>query len=316
MDRGSLLPRASPPAHGARAEHGAHRRGAHASRDGRRRVLADHARRVLPHLPGRGDPDGPHRSPVRRARRLGRRPAAGGPAAQPRGGRPHRRRRWHPRLPPADLHPVLRPQPAGGHRLPRARGVRDGPRDGRRGPPRQGLRAAALRPRVRAARDHVDPRDRGSPRPARHDPGRAADVLLRAHPGLQHGHRAALPAPPPVRRADLHRRLRRRRRRRAGHGVAVQAHDPARAQPPARARAAALSRAQPALGVLPHGRPRRRVRAHRGHHHPRHLPAALGARHLSAQRRPGRSGGAARAGGGVRTGGEGRRGRAGPGPGG
>ena len=71
--------------------------------------------------------DGSDRGDLRAARRAGRADAAGGRGARP--GRPgHRRRhRRHGGVPAADLPALLPHHAARGHRLPGARGVRDGP---------------------------------------------------------------------------------------------------------------------------------------------------------------------------------------------
>ena len=114
--------------------------------------------------------------------------------------RHHRRHRRHRRVPAADLPAVLPDQPARGHRLPGARGVRDGPAAVPLRPARPRLRAAALVARVRAAGHHGDAADPRSARSAGDDPGRAVHELLGAAAGLRAADQPAVRRPAALRR--------------------------------------------------------------------------------------------------------------------
>ncbi len=100
----------------------------------------------------------------------------------------HLRRRQRAGVPAADPDPVPVHPAAGRPRLHGARGVPDGSHHGRRGPARPRLHSAAVELRLRDSRHHGDARDRQQARPADHHPGRAADDLLGAHPGLYADH--------------------------------------------------------------------------------------------------------------------------------
>ena len=91
-----------------------------------------------------------------------------------------RRHRRHRRLSAADLFPVLSDQPARGHGLPGAGGLRDGsvPPPVRPAGPR--VRAAADLARLRAARHHEHAADSGSARSARDDSRGAVHELFGA----------------------------------------------------------------------------------------------------------------------------------------
>ena len=114
--------------------------------------------------------------------------AAGRPAAELRAERRHLRRRQRHRVPAADHHPVLLHPDAGRFRLHGARRVPDGPHHGRRRAARPRLHPAAVELCLRHSRHHGRARHRQPPRPADHDPDRAADDLLGAHPGLHADH--------------------------------------------------------------------------------------------------------------------------------
>ena len=97
-------------------------------------------------------------------------------------------RRQRHRVPAADPDPVPVHPAAGRPRLHGARRVPDGPHHGRRRTARPRLHSAAVELRLRHPRHHGDARDRQPARPAHHHPGRAADDLLGAHPGLHADH--------------------------------------------------------------------------------------------------------------------------------
>ena len=125
---------------------------------------------------------------LRRARSTGARHPARGPAAKLPAERRDLRRRQRHRVPAADHHHLPVHPAAGRFRLHGARGVPDGPHHGRRRPARPRLHSAAVELRLRHPRHHGDTRDRQPPRPADHDPDRAADDLLGAHSGLHADH--------------------------------------------------------------------------------------------------------------------------------
>ena len=112
---------------------------------------------------------------------------AGLSAELPAERRDFRRRQRH-RVPAADHHHLPVHPAAGRFRLHGARGVPDGPHHGRRRPARPRLHSAVVEFRLRHPRHHGDAGDRQSPRPADHDPDRAADDLLGADPGLHADH--------------------------------------------------------------------------------------------------------------------------------
>ena len=125
---------------------------------------------------------------LRRARAIGPRHPARRPAAKlPAERRDFRRRQRH-RVPAADHHHLPVHPAAGRFRLHGARGVPDGPHHGRRRPAWPRLHSAAVEFRLRHSRHHGDAGDRQSPRPADHDPDRAADDLFGADSGLHADH--------------------------------------------------------------------------------------------------------------------------------
>ena len=122
-----------------------------------------------------------------------------GAGARSRRRRHHRRHRRHGGVPAADLPAVLPDQPARGHRLSRARGVRDGSAAVPLRPAGPRVRAAALEPRVRAAGHHVDAADSRSARSAGDDSRRAAHELLGAPAGLRAADQHAVRRPAALR---------------------------------------------------------------------------------------------------------------------
>ena len=148
------------------------------------------------------------------------------------------RRRLGDRVPAADPDPVPVHPAAGRPGLHGARGVPDGQDHGRRGPARPRLHSAAVELRLRDPGNHGDAGDRQQARPPHHHPGRAADDLLGAHPGLYADHLGVHPRQDGV---GLHgpagarhvRALRRRHLQRARRVVHQQPLLPARRRHPA-----------------------------------------------------------------------------------
>ena len=192
---------------------------------------------LVRHVPGGvrlGEaPDGPDPVRLRRARRTGPHRAARRPAGKLHPERRDLRRRLGDRVPAADPDPVPVHPAAGRPRLHGARGVPDGQDHGRRGPARPRLHSAAVELRLRDPRNHGDARDRQQARPPHHHPGRAADDLLGAHPGLYADHLGVHPRQDGVwlhgpARARHVRPLRRRHLQRARRVVHQQPLLPAR----------------------------------------------------------------------------------------
>ena len=107
-----------------------------------------------------------------------------------------RRGRRGGRVPAADPDPVLLHPGARGVGLHGPRGVPDGPDDGARRPVGARVHPAVVVVRLRGARDHGDPHDRGREGPADDDPDRAADDVLGAAAGLYAGDRRGHPQRP------------------------------------------------------------------------------------------------------------------------
>ena len=220
----------------------------HADRQGRWRAAASGGGPRHPvgalvrHVPGGvrlGEAaDGPDPVRLRRARRTGPHRAARRPAGKLHPERRDLRRRLGDRVPAADPDPVPVHPAAGRPRLHGARGVPDGQDHGRRRPARPRLHSAAVELRLRDPRNHGDARDRQQARPPHHHPGRAADDLLGAHPGLYADHLGVHPRQDGVwlhgpARARHVRPLRRRHLQRARRVVHQQPLLPARRRHPA-----------------------------------------------------------------------------------
>ncbi len=118
----------------------------------------------------------------------GARRAARRAAAELHSERRDLRRRQRHRVPAADPDPVPVHPAARRPRLHGARRLPDGSHHGQRGPARPRLHSAAVELRLRHPRHHGDAGDRQPARSADHHPGRAADDLLGAHPGLHADH--------------------------------------------------------------------------------------------------------------------------------
>ncbi len=192
---------------GRRQPHSAPRRSVHPPDPRHSGLCRRDGRHVLDAVRAGAAADGPDRSGLRAARGVGQHDAPRRRHPRPRRRRHHRRHRRHRGVPAADLPAVLPDQPARGHRLPGAGGVRHGSPALSLRAARPRLRAAALEPRLRAAGHHVGPPDSGSPRSSGDDPGRAAHELFGAAAGLRVSHQHALRRPAALRGRRLRRLL-------------------------------------------------------------------------------------------------------------